>query len=251
MKKLRVLIVDDEPLARERVAAFLANEPDVAVVGEARNGPEALASIRQLRPDLAFLDVQMPGAGGLDVLRDLRPEERPVTIFVTAYDKYAVDAFEMRAIDYLLKPLKPARFKDALERARGLLNQGGAETQTRLNTFLAEATEQFLTRISVRRNGTVSFVPVREITHIEASGNYLTLHAGKETHTLRLTLTALEADLNPRQFIRISRSALVNVNAIKEIQPTAEGDHVMNLRSGASLPVTRAIRELEEALRFS
>lgn len=251
MKKLKVLIVDDEPLARERVAAFLSNEPDVSVVGEARNGPEAIASIRQLRPNLAFLDVQMPGAGGLDVLRELRPEERPLTIFVTAYDRYAVEAFELRAIDYLLKPLKPARFKDALERARELLSQGADEAQAKVNTLLGEPREQYLTRIPVRRNGAVTFVPVKEISHIEASGNYLTLNSGKEMHTVRQTLTALEAELHPRQFVRVSRSALVNVNAIKEIQPTTAGDHVMILRSGATLAVTRTIRDLEEVLRFS
>jgi two-component system LytT family response regulator len=269
-KKLRVLIVDDEPLARERVAAFLSSEPDVSVVGEARNGPEAVASIRQLRPNLAFLDVQMPGSGGLEVLRELKPDERPLTIFVTAHDKYAVDAFELRAIDYLLKPLKPARFRDALERAREMLsgdNEGASEVlaagsapatngvaggagQSR-NAFLGDAREQFLTRIPVRRNGAVTFVPVKDISHVEAAGNYLTLHSGKDMHTVRQTLTALEGELNPRQFIRISRSALVNVNAIKEIQPTTAGDHVMILRSGATLPVTRTIRDLEDLLRFS
>lgn len=248
--KLRVLIVDDEPLARERVHSFLAEESDVEILGEAQNGVEAVRMIRKLRPDLIFLDVQMPGAGGLEVLRELKPEERPLVIFVTAFDKYAVEAFEVRAIDYLLKPLREARFKEALQRARELGKKGSEEAQSRVNALLSEP-KVFLARIPVRRNGRVTFVPVREISHIEASGNYLTLHAGKETHLLRETLSNMESQLSPRTFVRISRSALVNANAVKEIQPTATGEHFVVLRTGVTLPMTRAVREIEEALRFA
>lgn len=242
---MRVLIVDDEPLARERISSFLAAEEDVIVVGEAANGREAIVKIREFRPDLAFLDVQMPGLGGMEALKELRDDERPLVIFVTAYDRYAVEAFEVRAVDYLLKPLKAARFKEALGRARALLKR------SEKGISAAAEPKEYLSRIPVRRNGRVTFVAVKEISHVEASGNYLILHVGRETHQLRETLSNLEGQLSPKGFVRVSRSALVNVNAIKEIQPMATGEHVMLLRTGGSLPVTRPVRELEEALRFS
>lgn len=241
---MRVLIVDDESLARDRISSFLNGEEDVIIVGEAADGEEAVTKIRNLKPDLAFLDVQMPGAGGLEALRELREEERPLTIFITAYDHYAVEAFEVGAVDYLLKPLKAARFREALERARALWQKAQAASS-------APEAREYLTRIPVRRNGRVTFVPVKEISHVEASGNYLILHVGRETHQLRETLSNLESQLSPKGFVRVSRSALVNVNAIKEIQPMATGEHVMLLRTGGSLPVTRPVRELEEVLRFS
>jgi two-component system LytT family response regulator len=247
--KMRVLIADDEPLARERVGTFLAGESDIKVVGEAGDGLEAVNMIRELRPDLVFLDVQMPGAIGLNVLRDLKPEERPQVIFVTAHDKYAVEAFEVRATDYLLKPLKAARFKEALARAREAWKKSQKEGK-RTAPDVPE-TKSYLSRIPVRQNGRVTFVPVKEISHVEAAGNYLTLHTARERHMVRETLSNLEAQLAPGTFVRISRSALVNVNAIKEIQPSMPGEHVMLLRAGESLPVTRAIRELEEVLRFA
>ncbi len=247
---MRVLIADDEPLARERVESFLVEENDIEVVAQASNGPEAGDLIRELRPDLVFFDVQMPGADGLNVFRSLPPAERPLVIFITAYGKYAVDAFEVQAVDYLLKPLKAGRFKDSLSRARALLRKGPAETAARAPAAPPEA-KVFLSRIPVRQNGRVTFVPVREITHVEAAGNYLTLHTTTERHMVRETLSNLEGQLAPGLFVRISRSALVNVNAIKEIQPSMPGEHVMLLRNGRSLPVTRGLRELEELLRFA
>ena len=249
---LRILIVDDEPLARERVAGLLSEETGVEVVGECRNGLEAVTSIKGLKPDLVFLDVQMPGLNGFEVLRALEPSRMPAVIFVTAYDKHAVEAFDVHAVDYLLKPYQPERFKRALERARQKMEGGTAAIAAQLARLIEteKEPETVLARFSVKIGGKTQFVPVKDVDWIEAAGNYLVLHAGKESHLVRETMAGVESKLPPGVFARISRSALVNVERVKEIEPAGADGHVLALRNGARLPVTRSIRELEELLKF-
>lgn len=249
---LRILIVDDEPLARERVAGLLSEETGVEVVGECRNGIEAVNSIKGLKPDLVFLDVQMPGLNGFEVLRALEPSRMPAVIFVTAYDKHAVEAFDVHAVDYLLKPYQPERFKRALERARQKMEGGAAAIAAQLARLIETEKEPdtVLARFSVKIGGKTQFVPVKDVDWIEAAGNYLVLHAGKDSHLVRETMAGVESKLPAGVFVRISRSALVNVERVKEIEPAGIDGHVLALRNGAKLPVTRSIRELEELLKF-
>ncbi len=252
--KLRLLIVDDEALARARVRKMLAEEAELEVVGECANGPEAIAAIRQHRPDLVLLDVQMPEVSGFDVLRALTPEERPAVIFVTAHDEHAIEAFEVHALDYLLKPFKQARFQEALQRARDhLASRDVRALNQRLTDWLnapkAEAT--CLTRLAIKTGERTVFVRVEDVDYIESAGNYAILHVGKENHILRETLTNLEAKLSPRLFLRVSRSALVNLTRVKELQPALRGDHVVILKDGKQLALTRGVREIQERLQYS
>jgi two-component system LytT family response regulator len=251
---MKTLIVDDEPLARERVRSLLQEEPDIKIVAECASGPEALAAIKKHAPDLMFLDVQMPGLGGFEVLRALENECLPLVIFVTAYDQHALKAFEVHALDYLLKPFKPARFKATVQRAREAFanRQAGAASKNLLALLgQVQPARERLTRIPVRINERVVFVKTEQIEYIESAGNYVVLHTGKENHVVRETLTALEEQLDPKQFLRISRSALVNLDQIKELQPLFKGEHAVLLRNGKQLTMTRGIREVQEALKFS
>jgi two-component system LytT family response regulator len=251
---IRTLIVDDEPLARERVRTLLQAEPDVEIVGECGDGHEALSVLQEHAPDLLFLDVQMPGLGGFEVLRELGAERMPVVIFVTAYDQHALKAFDVHALDYLLKPFKPARFKETVQRAReALANRAGGQASNNLRALLAQVKpeREHLSRIPVRNNEKVVFVKASLIEYIESAGNYVVLHAGKENHVVRETLTALEEKLDPKQFVRLSRSVLVNVEQIKEIQPLFKGEHAVLLHNGKQLTMTRGLREVQELLRFS
>lgn len=249
--KMKILIVDDEPLGRDRIRSLLAVEADVEVVGEAEDVPGAVEAIGRLRPDLVFLDIQMPGGTGFDVLRDLEPP-LPMVVFVTAYDAHAVKAFEARALDYLLKPARPARVKEAVARARERRGTREAEEVPRRLLELLRAQEtrpQQLTRLPVRHQERTLFVKVGQIDWIEAAGNYALLHVGKESHALRETLGSLEAGLPP-QFLRVSRSALVNLDRVKELQSMAAGEHVVLLQDGQKVPMTRGVREVEERLRY-
>jgi two-component system LytT family response regulator len=251
---VKTLIVDDEPLARERVRSLLQDEPDIEIVGECGSGPEALTAIKKNSPDLLFLDVQMPGLGGFEVLRALDDERLPLVIFVTAYDQHALKAFEVHALDYLLKPFKPARFKATVQRAREAFanRQAGAASKNLLALLgQVQPARERLTRIPVRINERVVFVKTDQIEYIESAGNYVVLHTGKENHVVRETLSALEEQLDPKQFLRISRSALVNLDQIKELQPLFKGEHAVLLRNGKQLTMTRGIREVQEALKFS
>jgi two-component system, LytTR family, response regulator len=252
--KIRALIVDDEPLARERIRTMLRDEADIAVAGECGDGPAAVAAIRKLSPDLLFLDVQMPGMDGFAVLRAVNREQMPVVIFVTAYDQHAVKAFEAHALDYLLKPFKPARFKETVQRAREhLANLEAGAVSAKLAALLGQAKpeREFLSRIAVKTGERTVFVKTSQIDYLESAGNYVVLHAGKENHVVRETLTALEEQLDPKKFIRISRSMLVNADQIKELQPLFKGEHAVVLHNGKQLTMTRGVRELQEALRFS
>lgn len=248
---LRAIIADDEPPARERIRHLLRSHPDIEVVAECPNGTDAVRAVTELTPDLLFLDVQMPGLDGFGVLAALPPELHPAVIFTTAYDQHALRAFDAHALDYLLKPYKPSRFNEALQRARDHLSrrEAGAETQ-KLIDLLARRTTQHLTRLPVKSGDKVIFIKAAEIECLEAAGNYVAVHASGEQHIIRETLTELESQLDPAKFLRVSRSAIVNLNHVRELQPMFKGDHAVILHSGKSVPMTRGLREVEKALRF-
>ncbi|MDQ3062230.1 MAG: LytTR family DNA-binding domain-containing protein [Acidobacteriota bacterium] len=246
MKKIRAAIVDDEPFARERVRRLLAEDVEIEIVGEAGDGAEAVALIRAKAPDLIFLDVQMPGAGGFDALAELAPGETPVVIFLTAFDQYAVRAFESSALDYLLKPFDEERFRKAVNRAKTQIervttasiqkNQAESETATGEVFGLADG---FLERVLVKKGGRVFFFKTDEIEWIEAYGNYVRLHFETATYLLRETITSLEVRLDPQKFTRIHRSGLVNLEHIREMQPIFGGRAKIVLASGAELTASR------------
>jgi two-component system LytT family response regulator len=227
MKSTRVLIVDDEALARERVRTLLGQGAGVTVVGECSGGREAVDAILAQRPELVFLDVQMPDLNGFEVLDAVATEWLPAVIFVTAYDEYAIKAFDVHAIDYLLKPIEPERFRKALARAtrRGLLSL---------------LDERPIDRLVIRTRGKVSFLKPSEIDWIEADGKHARLHTGHETHVVRHTLTRLEQRLASHGFVRVHRSAIVNVDRIKELEPWFHGEYVVILKDGTKLTSSAA-----------
>jgi two-component system, LytTR family, response regulator len=248
--RIRTLIVDDEPLGRERVRSLLQDDSAIEIVGECANGKEALASIKKLQPHLLFLDVQMPEMDGFAVLESIPAELLPAVIFVTAYDKYAVRAFQVHALDYLLKSFDRERFHAALARAKKDIEQGSQGTlQDHLAGRLAglledlQARKRYLTRLVIRSAGRIQFLRVEEIGWIEAADNYVRVHAGKESHLLRETLQSLEARLDPQTFLRIHRSTIVNLDAIKELQPLFHGDYQVRLRDATELTLSRSYRE--------
>jgi len=248
----KAIIVDDEPLARERIRTLLAAEPDFEIVAECASGAEAVGAIQRSRPNVVFLDIQMPEIDGFGVLRSLE-SPLPLIIFVTAYDEHAVKAFEAQALDYLLKPFKPARFRAALTRAREQLakRQPGELSQKILALLESRQTATpHLTRIAVRDRDRVRFVRASDVDWFEASGNYVILHVGRETHVLRETLSALESQLSPKEFLRLSRSAIVNLDRVVQVEPAFNDEHVVILHSGTRLPLTRGVRELQDRLKF-
>lgn len=264
----RAVIVDDEPLARERLRGLLKRHRDFEIAAECADGPAAVAAITRLAPDLVFLDVQMPRMDGFEVLRAIVPDETnqsgdkrepgsagrqggrrdraPAVIFVTAYDQYALRAFDANAIDYLLKPFDRERFDRALSRAR---RQVETEKREQLSARLEALVRSlqpgpsFLTRLVVRNAGRVTFLKADEIDWIEAAGNYACLHAGGDSHLLRETMATLESKLDPAKFVRIHRSTIVNLDRVKEIQPSFHGDGVVLLRGGKRLSLSRNYRE--------
>ncbi len=244
--KLRILIVDDEPLGRERIRTLLAGDPEVEIAGECADGKQAVAAIRRLKPDLVFLDVQMPEMDGFGVLESLEVEEIPATIFVTAYDRYAVKAFEVHAVDYLLKSFDRERFSAALARAKGDLARGKKhEIEPRLVSLLEafEARKKYIGRLVVKSGGRIIFLRVEEIHWIEAMDNYVRLHAGAQTHTVRETMQSLEAKLDPAKFARIHRSTIVNLDRVQDLRPLFHGDYAVRLRDGTELTLSRSYRE--------
>lgn len=246
MRKIRALICDDEPLARERIRRYLGSEPDIETVGECANGQQAVEALARLAPDLMFLDIQMPEMDGFGVLKAMGPQKIPVVIFVTAYDKYALRAFEVHALDYLLKPFNRDRFRKALGRARAQLEHDNhGQLDQRLLTLLEDlkTDHKYLDRLVVRSVGRVFFLKTDEIDWIEAAGNYVRLHVGREGHLLRETMSHLEAKLNPDKFLRIHRSTLVNIDRIKELQPLFSGDYTVTLRDGRQLTLSRSYRD--------
>jgi two-component system LytT family response regulator len=253
--KIRTLIVDDEPLARQRIRTLLGTEKDIELVGEIANGRDAVAAVCALKPDLMFLDVQMPLLDGFGVLEALRSERLPAVVFVTAYDRYAVRAFETHALDYLLKPFDRARFGKALDRARIQVERDHhAETGKQLRALLADvySARTPTERLIVKTGGKVSFLRLGEIDYMEAAGNYVRIHVGAEVHLLRETMSHLESRLKGTRFIRIHRSTIVNLDCIRELQPSFHGDYAVILNSGTELTLSRGYRDkLEEHLGTS
>jgi two-component system, LytTR family, response regulator len=247
--KIRTLVVDDEPLARERLRKLLQAEPDMEIVGECANGAEALTVATRERPDLTFLDIQMPELDGFGVMAGLEGEPLPAVIFVTAYDRFALKAFEVHALDYLLKPFDRERFRTALERARRLVEQRqSGDLSRKLSSLLTDlkgskAEPKFIDRLAIKTEGRVLFFKLDDIDWIEAADNYVSIHVGSEEHLHRETLSSLEAKLPPARFIRIGRSTIVNIERIKEMQPMFHGDYVVILKNGARLNLSRNYRD--------
>ncbi len=244
--KIRTLIADDEPLARQRLRSLLETEPDVELVAEYADGRQTVAGIQQHHPDLVFLDVQMPLLDGFGVLEAVSLERLPTVIFVTAYDKYALRAFEVHALDYLLKPFDRDRFRKALARARAQVRQDqSADVSQRLLALLQDVkeTRKPLDRLVIKSSGRVCFVRTDEIDWIEAAGNYVKIHVQDDEHLLRETISSLEARLDPDKFLRIHRSTIVHIERIRELQPAFHGDQVVILRDGTELPLSRGYRE--------
>jgi two-component system LytT family response regulator len=246
---IRTLIVDDEPLARERLRQLLADQEDVLVVGEAASGEEALRALTELDPQLLFLDVQMPGVDGLAVARAVNGCLLPLIVFVTAFEEYACEAFGARALDYLLKPVERERFAQTLERAREELCAREL-LQARQQEELGSAPAIGRCghdRFAIRTAGRIVFLKVSELRWVEAAGNYVRLHAGGETHLMRGTLAAVEGWLDPEQFVRIHRSIIVNLDWVTEVRPWFHGEFAVILRDGAHLNLSRSYRRRVDA----
>jgi two-component system, LytTR family, response regulator len=248
---IRTLIVDDEPLARERIRSLLAGEADVEIVGECGDGHEAVAFIRRERPALVFLDVQIPELDGFGVVNSFESGEMPVTVFVTAYDQYALQAFEVHAVDYLLKPFDEERFRKALDRARRAIDsEQGSGFNARLLALLQDlkAPQTHLERIVVKNAGRLFFLRADEIDWVESSGNYVCLHVGAESHLLRETMAGIETRLDPERFIRIHRTAIVKIDQIRELHPLFHGEYEVVLRDGTRLTLSRGFRDRLQGL---
>src|SRR6202521_893642 len=251
---LRVLVVDDEAPARRKVLRLLRDEEGVEVVGEAEGGEAAIAAVRKHGPDLVFLDVQMPGVDGFGVVRSMVDAKLPLPriVFVTAHDKFALRAFEVHAFDYLLKPVSEERFRGALRRARQQHEQSTDAFASRVHTMLAQLHRErsFPERLLIHEDARALFVPVGEISWIEADRNYLLLHCGKKMHTLRSTLDALQETLDPKAFVRINRGRLVRIDAIRELLPWFHGEYKVVLQDNTELRWSRRyISQLPELLK--
>ncbi|HEX8745623.1 MAG TPA: LytTR family DNA-binding domain-containing protein [Pyrinomonadaceae bacterium] len=251
-KPIRVLLVDDEPLAREMIREMLKDDSEADVAAECVNGREAIDAIQEHSPDLIFLDVQMPEIGGFEVLEALKSVHMPHVIFVTAYDQYAVRAFEVHALDYLLKPFDRERFDSAWRRAKEhILTSRNGQMDQRILAILEElkAGSKYLERLVIKSGGRVFFLDTDDIDWIEAEGNYVSVHTGKKSHLLRETISSLEAQLDPKKFLRIHRSSIVKIDRIKELQPWFHGEYRVILLDGTQLTLSRNYREnLQEAL---
>jgi len=242
---IRTLIVDDEPLARRGIREHLAQQRDVVIIEECRDGREAVAAIKQHSPDLVFLDVQMPELDGFQVLQAIGAERMPAVIFVTAYDKYALQAFEVHALDYLLKPFNADRFSKAFQRARLQLEQRSiSDLSNRLQSFLDDLkpNQKYKERLAIKSAGRIFFLNVAEIDWIEAADNYAALHVAGEEHLLRETMNSLEQQLDPAKFLRIHRSRIINIQRLKELRPLLGGEYEIRLQDGTRLESGRRYR---------
>lgn len=246
MSKIRTLIIDDEAAARSRIRHFLGDFPEAEIVGECDDGLQAVAFILEQAPDLLFLDVQMPGLDGFGVIEEVGVGKVPAVIFVTAYDQFALRAFESHALDYLLKPFNRERFHQAVERARAQINlaQTG-ELEQRLRSLLSDlkGTPAYSTRLEVKSIGRTIFVPVEDVDWIKAEGNYSLIHVGKERYLIRESLSSLDGRLNPYTFARIHRSTIVRIDRVREMNPLVNGDQVVILRDGTKLDMSRTYRD--------
>jgi two-component system LytT family response regulator len=256
MTEIRVLVADDEPLARRGVRQMLAPHADVRVVGESRNGAETLRALDALKPDLLFLDVQMPEMDGFAVLRARRADRMPAVIFVTAHDEFAVQAFEAHAIDYLVKPLNAQRFDAALQRVRERLRlEAAADLAQRLAALLAAEEQQWerkgIERLVVSTPSSDVVIPVKDVDWISADDYYVQVHIGSQSYLLRDSLNSLETRLDPTRFMRVHRSAIVQIDRVRAVRPTSRGDEAI-LRDGSRVPVSRRRRAvLDDRLRGS
>ena len=269
-RKIRALIVDDESLAREALLVMLKDDPEMEVISECRNGKEAVTLIRQQSPDIVFLDIQMPEMDGFQVVEEVGVKRMPVTVFVTAYDKYALRAFEAHALDYLLKPFDHDRFNTALQRAKSFVQQqklgeiseslfavlqdmklktseSPSEADNRKTERVAQ--KEPIDRVAIKSSGRIYFLKIEEIDWVEGAGDYLSLHSGSQTHLIRETMGNFQAKLDPRKFLRIHRSTIVNIERIKDIRPLFKGEYVVTLTSGNRLKSSRSYRhELQSLL---
>jgi len=244
MADLRVVIADDEPLARQRIEDLLARERGIEVAGTAATGDEAIEIIRRAKPDLVFLDVQMPAKTGLEVVEAIGADAMPATIFVTAFDRFALKAFDVAAVDYLLKPFDDERFAQALKRARKSIDSKAVERMTRrLLQFLDQERPKFLEQIAVESRGQVRVVPVADIDYITASGPYAELHVGDKTYAVRERMQTIEEQLDPQLFFRIHRSAIVRLDRIDSLLHRRGGDYAVRLKNGTKLDVSRSRRD--------
>jgi two-component system LytT family response regulator len=251
MGKIQTLIVDDEPLAREGIRMLIEHDAEIAVIGECASGQQAIIAITEQMPDLVFLDIQMPEVSGFEVLEAIGVRHLPCVIFVTAYDKYALRAFEVHALDYLLKPFTSERFQRALERAKAQIkNRSGEQLNQRLVRLLEDIHKDktYLERLVIKSAGRIFFLNVEEIDWIEAAENYVRLHTGRESHLIHGTMNKLASRLDPAQFLRIHRSTIINVRRIKELQPMFHGEYVVTLRDGTQLNSGRSYHQKLQSL---
>jgi two-component system LytT family response regulator len=242
---IRALIVDDEPIARRGIRQRLRGEADLEVIGECGDGAAAIDAITELAPDLVFLDIQMPEVGGFDVVEAIGVARMPAVIFVTAYDEHALRAFDVHAVDYVLKPIDRHRFRTAVERARRRLAQAPRELDRRIAAALGELgrpAHDYAKRLAIKGDGRVILVDVDELDRLETAGNYVEVHSGARHHLLRETMASLEARLDPARFVRVSRSSIVNADRVRELQPMFNGDFVVVLRDGTKVPGSRRYR---------
>lgn len=250
--RIRALVIDDEPLARAMISEMLADDSEVEIVGECANGREAVEAIESLRPDLLFLDIQMPELGGFEVLESVAEDRAPYVIFVTAFDQFAVQAFEIHALDYLLKPFDRERFDAAWQRAKAVINHDRFQERDQQILALLEELKggtHYIERLVVKVGGRVFFLNVDEIQCIQAEGNYVRVHSGAKSYLLRGTIGSLESQLDPRKFLRIHRSTIVKLDKIKELQPWFHGEYHVILETGQKLTLSRNYRaNLQEAI---
>jgi two-component system LytT family response regulator len=249
--KIRTVIVDDEELARDRIQSLLDEQPDVEIVGVCSDGPSAVETIDRTQPDLVFLDVQMPGMDGFEVIENIEPAHMPAVVFVTAYDGHAIRAFEIHALDFLLKPFDQPRFEKALGRVRAQAAKAkDSVLDSRLVSLLEELREErkYPERLIVKSSGRVFFVRTEEIDWVEAAGNYVKIHTKNEAHLLRESMKNMEARLDPKTFVRIHRSAIVNIDRIKELEPWFHGEYIVIMRDGTRLTASRVFSDRLSAL---